>query len=74
MNKVLAAITVTAIALAGSTAFAENTAGDNYKKVQQQFDMLDRNNNHGNPVTGLLDLITAPVKAISQGAEAKTTK
>lgn len=74
MNKVFAAITVTAIALAGSTAFAESTAADNYNKVQQQFDTLDRDNNHGNPLAGLLDLITAPVKAVSQGAEAVTTK
>ncbi|MEM7239577.1 MAG: hypothetical protein AAF501_17360 [Pseudomonadota bacterium] len=70
MNKVFAAITVTAVALASTTVFAETAAAEKFAQVQQQFDQLDKDTNHGNPIEGLLDLFTAPVKAISQGVEA----
>ncbi|MEM9370779.1 MAG: hypothetical protein AAGA26_06450 [Pseudomonadota bacterium] len=69
MHKILAAITVTAIALAGTTALAESTAAEKHAKVQHQFEQLDKDTNHGNPIAGLFGLVTAPIKLISPGAE-----
>ncbi|MEM7508501.1 MAG: hypothetical protein AAF415_17360 [Pseudomonadota bacterium] len=72
MNRVFAAIAVTAVALGSTAAFAETVVGPAQAKVKAEWAQIDKTGGHANPFASLIDLITAPAEAVSDATKGDT--
>lgn len=72
MNKVFAAIAVTAVALGSTAALAETVVGPAQAKVKAEWAQIDKRGGHTNPIASLIDLITGPAEAVSDATNGDT--